>query len=164
MDNTNKNGLKSKTNFNQLKVKGFRRLLDINIPLKPLTVMIGANGVGKTSILDLVDLLAISANGGLNKQINDLSGINALLTIDKTKELILGLNMPIDGQEPLEYKIELVPKGNSYAIATEQLIQQRHQSTRPFIYIDSSYENITYYDIDERIFAHPPRALPQTRP
>jgi AAA15 family ATPase/GTPase len=34
--------------------------------LKPLSVMIGANGTGKTSVLDVLSLLASSAQGKLN--------------------------------------------------------------------------------------------------
>jgi predicted ATPase len=44
---------REKEDFSRLSVKGFRRLHDIDIPLRPLSVMIGANGVGKTSLLDV---------------------------------------------------------------------------------------------------------------
>jgi len=35
--------------FTQITIEGYRRLFDLNLELRPLTVMIGANGVGKTS-------------------------------------------------------------------------------------------------------------------
>ncbi|MFB2917458.1 AAA family ATPase [Aerosakkonema funiforme] len=35
--------------FESISVKGFRRLFSVEIELRPLTVMIGANGVGKSS-------------------------------------------------------------------------------------------------------------------
>ncbi len=141
--------------FSHLTVEGFRRLRNVSIPLKRLTVMIGANGVGKTSILDIIDLLATSANAGLNKQINDLSGIKAILTIDRAKELTLGLKMPVSGYDPLKYDLTIEPNGNGYSIAFEQLIQARQPYPVPFKYIDSSYDSITYYDIEKRGFAHP---------
>jgi len=43
--------------FGRLSVKGFRRLSDIDLSLRPLSVLIGANGTGKTSILDALSLL-----------------------------------------------------------------------------------------------------------
>ena len=47
--------------FQEIKVKGFRRLYDVHLGLKGLCVLIGANGVGKTSLLDIFGLLAASA-------------------------------------------------------------------------------------------------------
>ncbi len=35
--------------LNRLHISGFRRLFDVDIDLRPMTVMIGANGVGKSS-------------------------------------------------------------------------------------------------------------------
>jgi recombinational DNA repair ATPase RecF len=49
--------------FKNLTVQGFRRLNDVQMPLRPRSVMIGANGAGKTSILDVLSLLAKSAQG-----------------------------------------------------------------------------------------------------
>ena len=158
MNNNNKNGTIATANFSRLTVKGFRRIFDLDIPLKPLTVMIGANGVGKTSILDIVDLLAVSANGGLNKRINDLSGIGAILTIDKSKELSLGLDMPISGYEPLKYEVTLEMRANSFSIAVEQLSQTRaheHDGRGPFCHINSHYDDIKYFDIEKHKFFHP---------
>jgi len=147
---------RTKDDFSRLIVKGFRRLQDIDIPLRPLTVMIGANGVGKTSILDVIDLLATSANGGLNKRISDLSGVSALLTIDNARELALGLEMPVPGYEPLEYRLTLEAKGTAYCILSEQLSQLREvDRTSPFMHVDSHYTDIKYYDIDTRKLLRP---------
>ena len=52
--------------FERIHIQGFRRLFDVDIKLNPLNVLIGANGSGKTSILDVFSLLANSASGKLN--------------------------------------------------------------------------------------------------
>ena len=44
--------------FERIHIQGFRRLFDVDIKLNPLNVLIGANGSGKTSILDVFSLLA----------------------------------------------------------------------------------------------------------
>jgi AAA15 family ATPase/GTPase len=42
----------------RLQVRGFKSLLDVDVTLGPLTVFVGANGSGKTSVLEAIDLLA----------------------------------------------------------------------------------------------------------
>ena len=60
--------------FLNLRIRGFRRLAEVDLPLRPLTVLIGANGVGKSSLLDALSLLASSAQGNLNAAVNEMSG------------------------------------------------------------------------------------------
>ena len=55
--------------FEKIHITGFRRLSDVLVELKPLNVVIGANGSGKTSLLDVFSLLAASASGRLNETI-----------------------------------------------------------------------------------------------
>src|SRR5205807_9828325 len=66
--------------FEKIHVQGFRRLHDADLKLNSLNVVIGANGSGKTSLLDVFSLLAASASGRLKEAISDLSGIDANLT------------------------------------------------------------------------------------
>ncbi|MGP8245904.1 MAG: AAA family ATPase [Bryobacteraceae bacterium] len=48
--------------FLNLTVRGFRRLAEVDLALRPLIVLIGANGVGKSSLLDALSILASSAH------------------------------------------------------------------------------------------------------
>src|SRR4051812_40970782 len=48
------------SHFDRIHVQGFRRLVDLDLELRPLNVLIGANGSGKTSSLDVFALLAAS--------------------------------------------------------------------------------------------------------
>jgi hypothetical protein len=45
-------------------IHGFRTLVDTTIAFDPLTIMIGKNGVGKTSILDVLQIIGNFARGG----------------------------------------------------------------------------------------------------
>lgn len=51
----------------RLKVHGFRTLVDTEVLLDPLTIMIGKNGVGKTTILDSLQLVGNFARGGVGR-------------------------------------------------------------------------------------------------
>jgi predicted ATPase len=140
--------LRSENRFQQLTVEGFRRLHSVQIELKPLSVLIGANGIGKTSILDVLSLLAGSANGTLGSTVSDLSGLPALLTYDRAEHLHLGISMELPHEEPLKYDLWLRPQGVGYAIEHETLTQQRDlHASQPLKYIDAHGLSVRYYEV-----------------
>src|SRR5437016_7526490 len=90
-----------------------------------MMVMIGANGVGKTSILDAVSLLSASASGNLNAELSALGGIGSLLTRGVATSVAFDISMEVPKHNPLDYSLELQSKGNGYQIAREELSQNR---------------------------------------
>jgi predicted ATPase len=141
--------------FKEISVKGFRRLCDIKLELRPLTVLIGANGTGKTSLLDVFSLLASSAQGGLSKAISDFSGLPALITYDRANDLSLGLSMGVHDYEPLNYLLRLKPQGVSYVIDEETLSQRRHATRPPFQNIVSHGPDIKYFEVEQERLVRP---------
>lgn len=136
--------------FEHITIEGYRRLFSVQVEMRPLTVMIGANGVGKTAFLEIFSLLAASAKGQLQPKISELGGLSEMMTRDKADSLGLFLSMPVPDNKPLEYYLKLVPKGQFYEIAVEALTQQRHPlSTGRFIYIASQGLDITYSTPDQ---------------
>lgn len=138
----------SVSHFKSLSIQGFRRLNAVHLDLHPLTVMIGANGSGKTSVLDVLSLLANSAQGKLNASISELSGLSSVLTYDRAKELMLGISAEVPGHAPLEYSLHLRPRGVAYEIALEALSQQQRPKPPPFHYIVSTHSDIRYWKSD----------------
>jgi AAA domain, putative AbiEii toxin, Type IV TA system len=53
--------------LNQLQIHGFRTLVSTDVAFEPFTIMLGKNGVGKTSILDVVQLLGHFARNGVER-------------------------------------------------------------------------------------------------
>ena len=139
----------TQSRFKNLSIQGFRRLKDVDFPLRPLCVIIGANGVGKTSILDIVSLLANSARGELSSAITELSGISSILTYDQAHDLRLGISKEVLYHEPLEYSLRLKPEGVAYSIADETLTQTRMWQMPPFRHIDSHGPNIKYFEVEQ---------------
>ena len=133
--------------FDRLRVRGFRRLADADVELRPLTVLIGANGSGKTSILDVLSMLAKSARGGLNTALSELSGLAAILTHDHADSLSLGLSMTVAEHEPLEYLLQIRPGGTAYIVTEETLSQRRPRYDFPFLHITSNGADVKYYEV-----------------
>ena len=172
--------LQSGRRFREISINGFRRLNNVRLHLHPLSVLIGKNGIGKTSILDVLSLLASSARGGLNSAISDLSGLAACLTYDRADRLCLGISMEVDQEEPLEYQMCLKPQGAAYFIEKETLTQQREPKRKdedptsyaaatgvtltqqrepkpkdPFKHIDSHGSDVRYYEVDQKNLVRP---------
>jgi predicted ATPase len=42
----------------RIEIKNFRSIYDVSIPLSPFTLLIGANGAGKSNLMRLIDILA----------------------------------------------------------------------------------------------------------
>lgn len=141
--------------FEDLTVKGFRRLQHIHLELRNLCVLIGANGVGKTSLLDIFGLLAASAEGKLGDRMSDLGGLSSVLTLDRAKHLSLELSMKVPNNNPLAYKLTLGLKGVAYEILEESLAQQRQGYEKPFKHIDSYGENVRYFDLAQNKLVPP---------
>ena len=139
--------------FSRLTIKGFRRLRDVDLHLRPLNVLIGVNGVGKSSILDVFDLLAASASGNLAATMAEMGGMNSLLTKDgKTTSVHLQLRSHQEAVPALDYDVRLTRQGYGYVISEEVLEAfGPPASTAPGRYIDSR-EAIVEYWHDGKIF------------
>jgi predicted ATPase len=133
--------------FASIKIDGYRRLFSIEVEMRPLTVMIGANGVGKTSLLEIFLLLAASANGQLQSKISDMGGLSEMMIRDKADSLAISLTMSVaGGYAPLDYYLQLDSKGQFYEIGVETLTQKNDpKAYEPFKHIDSHKLNIQYY-------------------
>ncbi len=64
----------------RLHIKGFKRLLDVDLEMRPLMVMIGANGSGKSSLLEAVSMISMSMSGGLSTFMEDSNGMSSVAT------------------------------------------------------------------------------------
>ena len=141
--------------INRFKIGGFRRLEDVDLKVRPFMVLIGANGVGKTSLLDAFALLSASASGELTTTLSEFGGIANILTRGKVNELSFLVDMDVPDYEPLEYQLCLSPKGPGHCVPREVLSQQRGGYEQPFKHIDSSDGDIRYYDTDENRLVRP---------
>jgi len=142
--------------FERINIEGYRRLFSVQFDMRPLTVMIGANGVGKTSLLEIFSLLAASATGQLESKISDLSGLNEMMTRDKADSIAISLSMSVPDYAPLDYQLKLVSKGLSYEIALETLTQKNNPNAfEPFKHIDSRGLDVKYFSPEDQKLLRP---------
>lgn len=105
--------------FQSISIKGFRKLLEVKLDLRPLTVLIGANGVGKTSLLDALLLLGSSAEGSLESFISRRGGIGALMTSGLTNTITFDLVGPVSREH--HYSLRLLRRATGYVVSYEAL-------------------------------------------
>jgi predicted ATPase len=132
------------TRFERIHVQGFRRLNDLDLELRPLNVLVGANGSGKTSLLDVFSLLAASASGGLGAKLSELGGMTSLLSLDRADRMSFELTMSVPNHNPLNYSLTIAPTGVAHEIEEETLTQQQSSNPPPFKYIQSRNRDVRY--------------------
>ncbi len=139
--------------FEKIHVQGFRRLYDVDLKLNSLNVVIGANGCGKTSLLDVFSLLAASASGRLKESISDLGGVDTNLTNlmavkgDKPRFMEFSLAMSVPHYKPIEYRSAMTAQGVGYEISDEALTQDRGRS-QPFKHSEAYHGDVRYFSQD----------------
>ncbi|MEO5334200.1 MAG: AAA family ATPase [Magnetococcus sp. YQC-5] len=141
--------------MNKITIQGFRRLRHVAIEMRPFMVMIGANGVGKTSILDAIALLANSAAGRLNQTLNDLGGVSDICTRGCSDGILFESEMSFAGDAPLNYRLQLDTQGQTYTIAYESLTQRRVGHEKNFIYLENNHNIVHYYNPAKRRLIRP---------
>ncbi len=97
--------------FENISVRGFRRLQNIDLEMRNrnLIVMIGANGAGKTSFLDVLSILAGSASGNLQNLLQLKGGLNEILTRGKVQGLEIEISMQVpDKKNSFELQLNIV--------------------------------------------------------
>ncbi len=102
----------------RLRVDGFRRLCDLDLEMRDLAVLIGANGSGKTSLLDVFSLLSASARGGLADKMNELGGLSSVATVGREPKFSIALDL--DDESPIKYGFGVVSSGVGYEVRDEQ--------------------------------------------
>lgn len=148
--------IKEQTTFKRIEINGYRRLSSVSVDIRPLTVMIGANGVGKTSLLEVISLLAESAAGRLESKIADLGGLSEILTRDKADRLRFFLEMGVPAHAPLQYDLEITQRAQAYEINVEALTEQTNPTAQqPFKHVDSHGADIKYFSVEDKKLLRP---------
>lgn len=102
----------------RLTVRGFKSIRELeDFELRPLNVLIGANGAGKSNLLSLFHMLAALVEGRLQFYVQDHGGPDALLfgTRKRTEQIDVEFSFGEIG-----YRVSLRPSGQSLIFASEE--------------------------------------------
>jgi predicted ATPase len=85
--------------IHEIQISGYRSLRKINLQLGALTVLVGANGCGKSNVYQSIQLLANAAHGRFGRRIMEEGGMSSVLwagSRNKSEEPHLRLSMKFD--------------------------------------------------------------------
>ncbi len=104
--------------LDKIKIRGFKSIRKLELDLKPLNVLIGANGAGKSNFLSIFELLHNLANGRLQLYVGESGGAEPLLHFGskRTKRISLSISFASINTLPLEYSCDLVPSADDSLI------------------------------------------------
>ena len=90
----------------EIHVEGFKSIKKMDLELKPLNIIIGANGAGKSNFIDVFKMLRKHKEGNFDSYVNAVGGANGLLHLG-TKETKTIVTKVCFSKKDIEYHINL---------------------------------------------------------
>ena len=115
-----------------VKIENYRSLANVQLEMRPLTVLIGPNGGGKSNFLDALLLLAQGANGDLARGVERRFGMQSLVyegAEPSFRKIFLELRFGTEGvfneeRAPVSYKLQLSEDEFAAKVSYEQLSKE----------------------------------------
>lgn len=107
----------------RVRFSGLRTAADVGLECVPLNVLIGPNGVGKSTLIEGLEILRkISSGEGFLRAINDEHGGVQRLLRRRGSELRLSVDVA-DDESSLSYSMVLAPRNGGFAIEHESMLR-----------------------------------------
>jgi len=129
----------------KLKIKNFRSLRHIDLPLNSLTVLCGLNGSGKSNIVDSIRFVRDSLKFGLKEAIAKRGGFKNILCKTNSENEIQ-IHLEISKSELAGfYSFSIELQGVEYNVKWEKLSIQIKNNSKDYdsIYFDSTRKTLT---------------------
>ena len=124
--------------INKVFANNYRSLVDLQLDLGPLTVLVGPNASGKSSIVDVIRFVLDAVRNDLEFAIDERHGISAIRRWSakgRPYDIEIGLDYSNGEKEfEVEYKFALGSKRlGEYSVKREYAkVQRYYQAGRPF--------------------------------
>lgn len=140
----------------RLRIGGFRRLYALDLEMRPLMVLVGANGVGKTSLLDALGMFTLSSRGMIDAVLAAFGTLPNLLSYGQATELAIGAKVLLNDSNTYDYDLILRPTiGGGYSIISEKLALSGSGGSYNGLLIDSLGGEVQYYDPNQNKLMRP---------
>lgn len=119
------------SSLSRIQVKGFKSIREMDLELRALNVLIGANGAGKSNFVQVFYLLNQIMESRLQSYVAKLGGADNLLYFGQkaTNELRIRLHF-----DPNGYDVALTPTiGDSFYFSTEQFWYHKDPYPQPYV-------------------------------
>jgi predicted ATPase len=118
----------------RIKVAGFRSLKDVDLQLTSLNVLIGANGAGKSNLIDFFNLISYMLSGSLQLYLGRRGGAASNLHYGPPKTPLLQTELRFEGDHGWsEYRGMMAFASPDRLIFTDEVVSfQRSPSEKPF--------------------------------
>lgn len=95
----------------RISIKGFKSIRELDLPLDPLNVLIGANGAGKSNFIGVFKLLNEIVNENLQLYVGTAGGADQLLYFgrQRTERIEIGVWFIVRENLANAYKCSLIP-------------------------------------------------------
>ncbi|MBD5384947.1 AAA family ATPase [bacterium] len=99
-------------------VKGYKSFKDITVPLKPINILIGSNGAGKSNFLSLFALLGNAYNGHLARSVAMSGGVDKLF--HKGRKVTDRISIEVK-EDKNSYVLDLMDSDGTLIVEKEKL-------------------------------------------
>lgn len=111
-----------KDRVTEIRVEGLRALGRISLRLSGLTVLIGENGTGKSSVIEACEILRRATAPRFLDELGTIHGFpSSMLRVGATR-LVLGVRVQNDSDDPLDYEFGIAFDGRHVVIGHEFLL------------------------------------------
>lgn len=114
--------MQQRPHLDRVEVEGFKSIRSLALDLRPLNVLIGANGAGKSNLISLFRLLNRMVEGGFQLAVQQGGGADAFLHFGQKATERIRVALAFDGDE---YRCVWVPTVDDRLVFAEEAIRHR---------------------------------------
>ena len=120
-----------------LEIKNYRMFRDVKLKnLQPMTVVIGANGTGKTTLLDIFTFLQDALQQNVSAAVVKRGGFRQLVSRGETGPIEISIKFRNESRQLVTYRLQIAEAQGRSRIAAEQLKYRRGQRGKPWLFLD----------------------------
>jgi predicted ATPase len=115
----------------------------IDLPLRPLNVLIGPNGSGKSNFLEVLSLLRASPTK-LPEPVKEMGGVREWLWKGPGSKRAASIDAVIDypqGRMPVRHVLEITEHGERFEVTDERIENERPREGQPDAYFYYRFQN-----------------------